>query len=349
MKLRTILILSNLLSISIIIGFLIISYVRMFLSTDVIILLSSITVGAGLLSVLLHLAVTHPLLKGVRQLSETSKVVAEGQFDVKVEETGPKEFKELAQHFNHMSTNLDDLFHKVKASEKFKRDLIANMSHDLKTPVASIKSYVEAMQDDIITDEETKKAYLHTIHTETDRLSALIQELLDLSRLEQEQSKGEYELVHIDQLLLETLQQFELLLREKELDAQVELPNVLEPIEVMPNQMKRVLSNLLDNAVRYTSQQGEITISVQQDDATTTFTVLDDGPGIREEHQEAIFERFYRVEPSRNKSYGGSGLGLAICKEIVEQHGGTLNVESEAGAGSRFTFTLHNQQRGEGS
>ncbi|KGP72390.1 sensor histidine kinase [Pontibacillus yanchengensis] len=340
MKLRTILIASNLLSISIIMVFLIISYLRMYLPTEVVILLTCITLLAGVVSVFSHMIVTHPLLKGVRQLSDKSKQVAEGQFDVKLKEEGPKELKELASRFNDMSTNLDEMFRKVRESEAFKQEMIANISHDLKTPIASIHSYVEALQDDIIQDEETKEAYLKTIKSETNRLSLLIQELLDLSQYEKKDIPYESETVHIDQLVLETLQEFELLMQERDIEPNVSIAEEIRPITGSPNQLKRVLSNLIDNAIRYSEQGGNMDINIEQNDVQTTFNIKDTGPGIEEEHHQDIFERFYRVEKSRNKYYGGSGLGLAICKEIVEHHQGHIGVESEPGKGTTIWFTI---------
>ncbi|QST00653.1 HAMP domain-containing protein [Pontibacillus sp. ALD_SL1] len=340
MKLRTILIFSNLLSISIIIIFLLISYVHMFLSTDVILLLSLITIGAGLVSIVSHLIVTHPLLKGVRELSETSKKLAEGEFNTHIEESGPKEFKELAASYNRMADDLNQMFQKVKESEAFKQDLIANMSHDLKTPIASINSYVEALQDDVIEDKETRSAYLATIHTETKRVSQLIQELLELSQLERNEGALKTEFIHLDQVVIETLQEFDILLRDKSLQLDVKLDDGLKPVQAMPNQLKRVLSNLVENSIRYTQDGDKITLHISQDMFETRFTLEDTGPGIEEADQQHIFERFYRVEKSRNKSYGGSGLGLAICKEIVERHGGEIGVKSQLNEGTVFWFTL---------
>lgn len=340
MKLRTILMISNLLSISIIIIFLLVSYVHMFLSTDVILLLSLITLGAGLVSILSHFIVTHPLLKGVKELSETSQRLAEGEFRTHIEEKGPKEFKELAASYNRMADDLEQMFRQVKESEAFKQDLIDNMSHDLKTPIASINSYVEALQDDIIEDKDTRKAYLATIHSETQRVSLLIQELLELSQLERKEGVFKPEQIHLDRIVVETLQEFDMLLREKSLEFEVDMKGELQPILAMPNQLKRVLSNLVENAIRYTQDGDRILLEVSQNQKETCFRLEDTGPGIHEADQDKIFERFYRVEKSRNKSYGGSGLGLAICKEIVEHHGGEIGVTSSLDKGAVFWFTL---------
>lgn len=319
----------------------------MYLPTDVVILLSSITVGAGIISVLSHMMVTHPLLKGFQQLTEKSKRISEGQFDTKLEEKGPKEIKDVAAHFNHMGDNLDEMFRKVKQSEAFKQELIANISHDLKTPIASIQSYVEALQDGIIEDEQTREVYLQTIQNETNRLSLLIRELLDLSQLEQNQMNVAMEVVHIDQLILETLQEFEIIIREKDITMDVDIPEHPLVLYGIPNQLKRVLSNLVDNAIRYTGEKGRIQLQAEQEGTRTIFRVADNGPGISEKHHQDIFERFYRVEKSRNKQYGGSGLGLAISKEIIEHHGGEINVESAIGKGTTFWFTIPHEKKEE--
>lgn len=340
MKLRTMLMLANGISIAFILVFLIISYVRMVLSPELILTLTFITIGAGSLSMLAHFIFTSQILKSVNQMTEDTSRIAEGKFDVKVAEQGPTEIQELAQHFNVMSEKLNLMFSEVKLSEQYKTELIANVSHDLRTPVSSIRSFAEALQDGVVTDEKTKRQYLDTIERETERLSHLIEELLNLSQLESGNLPYEPMFVHPDVVLVETLQQFERKLQEREIELAIEIDEELGVIPMMPDHIKRVLTNLIQNAIAFSDDHSTIHITLKKVETAALFFIRDEGNGIPKEEQERIFDRFYRVEKSRNTRYGGSGLGLAISRQLIELHGGKIGVESNVGHGSEFWFML---------
>ncbi|WP_394171932.1 sensor histidine kinase [Guptibacillus hwajinpoensis] len=336
MNLRTMLMLANALSIVLILVFLIISYARMLLSPELILTLTLITIGAGSLSMIVHFVFTSKILISVNQMTVDTSRIAEGKFDVKVAEEGPTEIRELAQHFNAMSEKLNLMFREVKRSEQYKTEL----SHDLRTPVSSIRSFAEALQDGVITDEETQQKYLQTIEQETERLSHLIEELLNLSQLESGTSPYEPSLVHPDVVLVETLQQFERKLQERQLEFEVQVDDKIEVIPMMPDSIKRVLTNLIQNAIAYSNDQSTIHISLKKVDGVALFLIRDEGSGIPTESLDRIFDRFYRVEKSRNSKHGGSGLGLAISRQLIELHGGEIGVKSTIGVGSEFYFTL---------
>ncbi|MGA9287242.1 MAG: HAMP domain-containing sensor histidine kinase [Anaerobacillus sp.] len=340
MKLRTMLMLANGVSIAIILSFLIISYVRMVLSPELILTLTLITIGAGSLSMIAHFVFTSQILKSVNQMTVDTSRIAEGKFDVKVTEQGPKEIQELAQHFNLMSEKLSLMFSEVKRSERYKTELIANVSHDLRTPVSAIRSFAEALQDGVVTDEKTQHQYLETIERETERLSHLIEELLNLSQLESGTSLYEPQLVHPDVVLVETLQQFERKLHERQIELAVHIDDELDAIPMMPEHIKRVLTNLIQNAIAFSYDHSTIHITLKKVEMTAIFFIRDEGDGIPLEEQERIFDRFYRVEKSRNTKYGGSGLGLAISRQLIELHGGKIGVDSNVGEGSEFWFML---------
>ncbi|BCB05552.1 sensor histidine kinase [Bacillus sp. KH172YL63] len=340
MKIRTLLILANTISLVVILVFLTISYVQMFLSTDIIILLSLITMGAGILSFAVNLMITSPLLTSVKQMSKEAERMAGGDFDVKVTEAGPKEIKELAANFNHMSSRIEGMFEELKESEKFKSELIANVSHDLRTPLSSIHSFVAALNDEIIEDRETRKRYYETILTETEKLSDLIEEVLAFSQLENRKLPWNPEFTPMDQLLVETMQQFERSFEEKEMEVHVEYDETLPHVPLMPVQVKRVMTNLIQNALSFSPDGTNLVISAVKREGAMEFSVTDHGKGIHLDEQDSIFERFYRVEKSRNKAGGGSGLGLSISKEIIQLHGGEIGVESDGKTGSTFWFRL---------
>ncbi|MCC5802001.1 sensor histidine kinase [Rossellomorea vietnamensis] len=339
-KIRTLLILANTISLMVIMIFLTISYVQMFISTEIIILLFFITLGAGVLSFAVNLMITSPLLNSVKQMSREAGKMANGDFKVKVTEAGPQEIKELAANFNHMSTKIEGMFGELKESEKFKSELIANVSHDLRTPLSSIHSFVAALNDDIIEDRETRKRYYETILSETEKLSLLIGEVLEFSQLENRKLPWNPHHTSIDQLLIDSLGQFERRIQEKGIQVKVEYDDSLPLIPLMPVQIKRVMTNLLQNALSFSPDQTALTIRTVKKGDKIEFSVTDQGKGIPIEEQTSIFERFYRVEKSRTKAGGGSGLGLSISKEIIELHCGEMGVESDGHSGSTFWFQL---------
>ncbi|KPL59568.1 sensor histidine kinase [Rossellomorea vietnamensis] len=340
MKIRTLLILANTISLMVIMIFLTISYVQMFISTDIIILLFFITLGAGVLSFAVNLMITSPLLNSMKQMSREAGKMANGDFKVKVTEAGPKEIKELAANFNDMSTRIEKMFWELKESEKFKSELIANVSHDLRTPLSSIHSFVAALNDDIIEDRKTRKRYYETILSETEKLSLLIGEVLEFSQLENRKLPWNPHYTSIDQLLIDTLGQFERRIQEKGIQVRVEYDDSLPLIPLMSVQIKRVMTNLLQNALSFSPDQTAFTIRTVKKGEKMEFSVTDQGKGIPSEEQASIFERFYRVEKSRTKAGGGSGLGLSISREIIELHCGEMGVESDGHSGSTFWFQL---------
>lgn len=196
------------------------------------------------------------------------------------------------------------------------------------------------MEDDVIKDKETFQRYLNTIRLETKRLGGLIQDLFELSSLEAQGEVFDPQPCHVDELLLSTLESFSFHLAEKTLNVEIDLPDKLPAAVMMPAQMKRVLSNLLQNAIQYSSIEGKIILAAEEKGPFIRISVTDEGEGIEAEETSRIFERFYRIDKSRSKSNGGAGLGLAIAQSIVELHGGEIGVQSTKGEGSCFWFTL---------
>jgi two-component system sensor histidine kinase SaeS len=340
MKLRTYLVLSSLLGIGVLLICLFISYSKMLLTIEQLYWLSGITTGVGVLSFVLQYVLTKPLEKSISRITEHTIRVAEGDFRTEVPLIGPREFKLLAQQFNEMSCRLQQSFDHLHHSESARRELIANVSHDLRTPLASIQAFVEALEDDVIKDEATFQRYLNTIRLETKRLGGLIQDLFDLSSLEAQGEPFDPQPSHVDELLLGTLESFSFHLAEKQLNVEIELPDRLPAAMMVPAQMKRVLSNLLQNAIQYSSPEGTITLTATEQGSFLRIAVTDQGEGIEAEETTRIFERFYRIDKARSKSNGGAGLGLAIAQSIVERHGGEIGVQSTKGEGSCFWFTL---------
>ncbi|WP_240416107.1 sensor histidine kinase [Paenibacillus periandrae] len=344
--LRTYLLLTSLVSIAAILISLLVSYRKMFLTLDELIWLTLVTVGAGILSLIVHLIMTRPIERAIDMISRESQQIAQGDFRGELPLIGPVEFQAMAVHFNQMSRQLNESFQQLRSSEASRRELVANVSHDLRTPLASIQSFVEALQDDLIEDPDTYQRYLSTIRLETQRLSGLINDLFDLSRREAGAESFEPEAYHLDNLIVETLQSHLLQIEEKGIEVEGHIPEGLPPVSIMPNEIKRVVSNLLHNALRHSPDGGKIRIYAQMPKGGFVLvTVEDQGEGIAEEEQVRLFERFYRTDHSRSRASGGSGLGLAITKSIVEIHGGHVGVSSQLGKGSQFWFTVPVVQR----
>jgi len=236
------------------------------------------------------------------------------------------------------------VFHDIsdlKRLEKIRRDFVANVSHELRTPVTVIKGYAETLLDGVLsTDPEKAVVFLEKIHRHAGRLASLIGDLLILSELESGVSTPEASPVAIGPVVDHVCA----LLEEKALSKKISIiqPGSRETVEVLADRAKleQVLVNLLDNAIKYTQENGTITISSAETEGMVTIAVSDTGIGIPDKELPRIFERFYRVDAARSREQGGTGLGLAIVKHIVQLYGGTISVESRPGRGSTFSITL---------
>lgn len=224
----------------------------------------------------------------------------------------------------------------LRKLERVRQDFVANVSHELRTPMTSIRAMAETLLEPDEDDELLRKKYLERVIKEVDRLTAIADDLLVLSKSEAELlNREECELVEICRSVLTEIESKAI---AKGLTVRFE-PDRAIPILADPQQIAQVAYNLFENAIKY-SLEGEISVSVGYSDGFAVFEVIDQGIGIAQEHQQRIFERFYRVDKSRSRESGGTGLGLSIVKHIVESHNGTIAVESALNHGSRFTVRL---------
>ncbi len=227
----------------------------------------------------------------------------------------------------------------LKKIEKVRREFLANVSHELRTPLTSIRGFLEAMIDGVI-DEQEREKYLQIMHQETLRLGRLVSDVLELARLESGKVELERREINLALLIERTLLKLTPQLEEKNLVVKKQISPELPHILADEDRTEQVLLNLLNNAIFFSPQGGEITIGVIRKGEYVEVSIEDQGPGIPEEELPYIFERFYRVEKSRAKKHGGLGLGLSIAKQIIELHGGEIAVESKPGQGSRFYFRI---------
>ena len=260
---------------------------------------------------------------------------------------GPRdEIGRLAETFNHMAERMLNQMEAMKQADATRRELIANISHDLRTPLASLQGYIETLQvrEAVLTPEE-KEAYLQTALRHTEQLSQLVAKLFELAKLDSEQASVFPEPFVLEDLIQDVIQEFELAIRQKgvsiEMRAPVELPLVFGDIGLI----ERVLRNLLENALRYAEAGGTIGIAVLARPDACRVEVWDTGAGIEPADLPRIFDRFYRGEKSRGDAATHAGLGLAIVKRIVDLHGGTIEASSRPGM-TVFSFTLDYAGRG---
>ncbi|MFB3895304.1 MAG: two-component system histidine kinase PnpS [bacterium] len=228
----------------------------------------------------------------------------------------------------------------LRKLESVRKEFVENVSHELKTPLTSIKGYVETLLDGAIDDPANSRRFLQIIEQHTNRLARLVDDILQLSALDTKELPIEFQSVYLEPLLVEIMPIFSREVNRKNIQVAISIPEYLSPINANREKLKEVLINLLDNAVKFNVDNGKIEISAEQANREVTVTVSDTGIGIPEKDMPRIFERFYRVDKTRSRELGGTGLGLAIVKHIIEQHNGTITVTSEVGKGTQFRFTL---------
>ncbi|WP_077214212.1 two-component system histidine kinase PnpS [Bacillus dakarensis] len=236
------------------------------------------------------------------------------------------------------------VFHDItelKKLEQVRKDFVANVSHELKTPITSIKGFSETLLDGAMEDKNTLEAFLNIILKESDRLQSLIQDLLDLSKIEQQGYSLSIGDINLVQLLQEVLPILKGKAAEKNIELVFETTNQNMELEGDLYRLKQVFINLITNAITYTPNEGKVTISIDEDSSYIITTIKDTGIGISKEELPRIFERFYRIDKARSRNSGGTGLGLAIVKHLVEAHNGQIIVASEVGKGTTFEIKLH--------
>ena len=288
----------------------------------------SATVIAVLVSWLLSRSIVSP----VQAIMSASQRIAAGHYDERVNAQGADEIAQLAARFNQMASHLEQV-------ETMRRQLIGDVTHELRTPLTSIKGYMEGLVDGVLpANAET----FNQIHHEADRLSRLVDDLQELSRVESKAYSLDVRSVSVSSLVQTTLKRLSPQATAKRITLRSNLPADLSLIHADEDRITQVLVNLTANAIQYTPEDGEVTLSAARHGDEIHISVKDTGIGIPQEHLANIFTRFYRVDKSRSRNAGGgSGIGLTIARHIVEAHGGTIWVQSGGeGKGSAFSFSL---------
>jgi len=228
----------------------------------------------------------------------------------------------------------------LRRLEAMRRDFVSNASHELRTPVAAIRGYAESLAHGALDDRPTAERFVAGLSRQAERLTALVDDLLDLSRIESGGLRLSPEEISAEEVLQRAVEGARERADRKGLRLAIEAPPQDLRVRADRRAIDMVVGNLVDNAIKYTPTGGAVTVSAQQADGAVRFVVRDSGPGIEEQHLARIFERFYRVDSGRSRDIGGTGLGLAIAKHVAQQSGGDVGVESRPGAGSRFWLRL---------
>lgn len=289
----------------------------------------------------LGLVLFRRLTKRLRRMQDVVAAFEEGHFDPRMEVTTDDEIGQLKRCFNRMADTLVDTLEELRQSDRMRRELVANVSHDLRSPLASIQGYLETVYiKDGELDPEDRQRYIETALKNTQRLNTLVNELFELSKLETKQIEPTIEPFPIAELVQDVVMQYQPRADEQKVDLHAELPERHARVAADIGLVERALSNLIDNAVDYTPEGGWVRVRIDNDHNEVQVEVEDAGPGIPEDDLPHIFERFYRVDKSRCRDQGGAGLGLAIAKTILELHDCSLDVESTVGEGTTFRFRL---------
>jgi len=289
-------------------------------------------VVASMAGLLLSRALTRP----IQQLTLAADEVARGDLERQVPVRSADEIGRLGQAFNRMIAQL-------RATERMRTDFVSNVSHELRTPLTAVKGLVETLRDGAVDDRQVRDRFLATIEDETDRLIRLVNDLLVLSKADSQALKLKQEPLDVRDLVERSVHKLAPQVEEKGILVEVGASEEPQWVLADADRIEQVLVNLLDNAIKYSPEEGRITVAIDEGSPSpglVSVAVRDEGVGIPTEDLPRVFERFYRVDRARSRDGGGSGLGLSIAKAIVEAHGGEITLRSEEGQGTTVHFTL---------
>jgi len=268
----------------------------------------------------------------IRQISDAAKVIADGEFDKRLAVRGRDEVGRLAVSFNEMAESLEN-------QEKTRREFIANISHDLRSPLTSMRGFLTAVMDGTIPPENRDK-YLQIVLDESERMTKLANDILDISKIQSMDVELDLQAFDVNELIRRTLFTFEPRITGKGIALEVTFADERNVVFADEDKIRRVIHNLVDNAIKFTDENGRIQVETSAKNGKVTVCVRDNGRGISPEDRKYIFDRFYKADASRGEDKKGSGLGLSIVRAFVKAHGENITLESEPGQGCAFTFTL---------
>lgn len=304
---------------------------EVFKEANLIITIVSLAVGAS--AILFGQRIVKKLTTPINEMERVAYQMSKGNFSEKVNVQSNDEIGRLGVAFNQMSEAL-------KEEDERRKEFLGNVSHELRTPISYIKGYSEAILDGTVSNQEDAEKYLRLIHREAGRMQRLVRDLLDLAQLEGKSLPMDLQPLALAQLIEEALAKFEPFLQEKKLSFKKNLdPDII----IMGDQdrIEQVIQNIVENAIRYSPEHGEISVSlIKSKGDTCTIAIQDKGIGIPKKDLHRIGERFFRIDKARTRQHGGTGLGIAIVQKIVQLHKGDFSIESEEGKGTTVYIKL---------
>jgi two-component system OmpR family sensor kinase len=289
-------------------------------------------------AVVVAMVIFYPARRRLRALEHAAHRLGEGDLGARAPQKGGDEIARVASAFNRMAGELETRDAALRTSDALRRQMMADVSHELKTPLTAMRGYIETLRmPEVVLDEDRRNRYFETIDRETRRLERIVKDLLDLARYEHGAVVLQRRLFDIERLFENVSGRHERDAQTKGVTIRIHVDAGADQVVADPDRIEQGVENLVGNALRHTPAGGTVTLTAAQADGIATLSVTDTGGGIAPEHLPHVFERFYKGDTSRAADSTGSGLGLSITKAIVERHGGTIGVTSEPG---RTTFTI---------
>jgi signal transduction histidine kinase len=290
-----------------------------------------------ILTIIAAVVIFEPVRRRMGALRSATQRLGAGDLTARAPVSGYDEVAELSAAFNKMASDLSARDQALQRSDQLRRQMLADVSHELKTPLTAMRGFVETLhREDVSLDDVTRERYFQTLERETERLDRIVKDLLDLARIENGVIDLEVRVFAIRRLLEHVVRRHEREVRQRNVEVGLHVDEAADQMVADPNRIEQLVENLFANALRHVPDGGSIDMRACLDDQVYVLTVEDSGTGISEAHLPFVFERFYKVDAARSNR-GGSGLGLSISKAIVERHGGSIAVESVPG---RTVFTM---------
>ncbi len=313
---------------------------QMFVSRHDLILSGVLLLFAVIIATAFGIFVAASVTDDLRQISNSAQRLAEGDLETRVSVRGRDEVAHVGEAFNEMAGQLQQVQRQREEVDRLRRDLIAWASHDLRTPLTSIRVRAEALNDGVVEGGEARRRYYGDILSNVMALNHLIDDLLELAQLDSGSLQLNMSLISLRDLLSDSQDRFKLLAENRQITMRTNFDKDVDPVRLNATKIGRVIDNLLSNALRHTPERGQILTRVYRGESGVHVIVEDTGPGFDAEDIPRLFEQFYRGEQARSRATGGAGLGLAIAKGIIEAHGGRIWAENKPDGGARIGFVI---------
>ncbi len=309
-----------------------ISFIKDSVRNRVLAVILIVAIGAIIGTILVYYT-TMSVVKPIREVNDVVQQYSKGDYNARVPVTNTLEATQLALSFNNMADQLENL-------ESTRRSFVSNVSHELRSPLTSMRGFLEAMQDGTIAREDYDE-YIDVVLSETKRMATMVNDLLDLARIESGRTKLKLEVFDVNELIRRVLLTFEARIYERKMEVEIRFAQEYCYVEADNMQINQVLRNLIDNAIKYSPEGSRLRLATYAMRHEAYVSIQDSGQGIPEEDIPHVFDRFYKVEKAHTPTkQGGTGLGLSIVKRIIDQHGQRITLQSQKGKGTTFVFTL---------